>query len=236
MGEPAEHAEPIIDRDDDHAALGEALPVVHRFAARARPTARRRRSRRRPARFRVRGRPDVERQAVLAHRHRLFGIDVVELATRADCTRAPNSVASRTPSQRAIGYWRLPAQRADRRFGERNALEHADAVLGRAADGAGRRANDLRIVNRAHGDTRLSENKQPAKRPRSVIAEMIMREILAGSCTARNRRASQRKMQDRDEIERRRAYKATSAAGERRRAPGNSRSRRRPRSVQGPAR
>ena len=69
MREIAEHAEPIVDRHDDDAARRELRAVVERLLARAAPSARRRGSRRTPARLlRIRRRPDVQRQAILADR------------------------------------------------------------------------------------------------------------------------------------------------------------------------
>src|SRR3546814_2125581 len=75
MRQIAEHAEAIVDRHADHALFGELRTVVHRLASRSgteRAAVDPHDDRRG---FGVLGRPDVERQAILAHRRIVFCID-----------------------------------------------------------------------------------------------------------------------------------------------------------------
>ncbi|MCY1175444.1 hypothetical protein D9M73_156830 [compost metagenome] len=75
MGQPAEHAQPIVDRHDDHPALGKTLAVIHRVTARSAHQRAAVDPEKHRCLIRLGGRPDVERQAILAHRHRIAAID-----------------------------------------------------------------------------------------------------------------------------------------------------------------
>src|SRR3546814_7152264 len=74
MREPAERAEPVVDRHHHNAAFGQRAAVIDRIAAR--PAGQRAAVDPHEHRriLRILRRPDVERQAVLAHRRQVPGI------------------------------------------------------------------------------------------------------------------------------------------------------------------
>ena len=136
MHQEAERAHAIVDGHDHDAALGHFRAVVQAVAARTaaeraavNPEEHRRL-------VRLGGRPDVERQAVLAGRRQLPEIDAVRLALGLNADRAELRGVARSLPFRS-GQRRLPAQRADRRLRVRNALEHVHVADGLALQLAG---------------------------------------------------------------------------------------------------
>ena len=172
MREIAEHAEAIVDRDDDHAALGEARAVVQRLAAGARderaavdPDEHRRLAR-------LGGRPDVERQAVLAHRRQIPGVDAARPAAWA--ARTPGRTASprACPSIAGAGSGGFQRSGADRRQRVRNALEARERADGLAPQRAGRRIDDgRRVGGRRQATDSTRHDAAPATRIEHAITD-----------------------------------------------------------------
>ncbi len=135
MREPAEDAEPVIDRHEDNAAPRKFAAVVHRAGARSelqRAAVDPDDHRRAVGAF---GRPDIERQAILAHRTRRLEIDARGRIGRLDAVGAEGTrFANTLPFFRRRG--RAPAAFADRRRGIGDAAKDAQPVLADARDAA----------------------------------------------------------------------------------------------------
>src|SRR5690348_5435152 len=124
MREPAQHAQAIVDADDNHAVSCEPAAVIKRLSARASyqcssiyPEKDRRI-------MRIFGRPDVEREAIFAHGHRVSRVDIGELWLWLEASWTEiGGVSDAVPSRHVGG--RFPAQRAYRRCCKRDAFEDA---------------------------------------------------------------------------------------------------------------
>ena len=139
MREKAQRAEAVVDRDEDLALLDERNALIQRLVAEAalEAAAVDPEMHRQVLARRVRRRPDVQVQAVLALR-------VVQKRVHAD---EPAVLDAHVAERRAIAHARpgrgrlrrAPAQRAHRRRRVGNAAEHRDAVLLHAGNRAARR-------------------------------------------------------------------------------------------------
>ncbi len=163
MSQIAQHAQAVVDRYDDDPPPGHGRPVVHAFAAGARDQGAAVDPDQDRGLLDLRGRPDVQRQAVLAHRHGRFGVDAARARPRLNAGRTElGRVADALPGRSFDG--RPPAARPHRRRGVGHALEDLEAVLRHAAQRAGRRADDGLIGpggNRRHRQDRDGQGDKP---------------------------------------------------------------------------
>ena len=141
MGKPSEHAEPIGDHDDHHSLAGQAGAVVGGVGRRTLAVAATVEEDHHGALVELGGspRPDVQIQAVLAHRRRAGVEERGEV--RADVLHArrreAGGLAGAGPTPHRLG--RLPAQNAERRrrIGDRLEDAHRRRRLLIGAHGAG---------------------------------------------------------------------------------------------------
>lgn len=155
VGEIAEDAKPVVDRHHHDAFGGETRTVIEGLAAGSRdqraavdPDDDRRR-------LSVSGRPDVQRQAVLAGASKVGGIDRLRPRRRLDAGGAEGArVAKACPPRRRRR--RPPAARPHRRRGIGQPLEGEDAVERHAGQIPGGRLEDgaLALRVRRGGDRR----------------------------------------------------------------------------------
>ncbi len=128
MREIAEDPETIIDRYDDHTALGELGAVVHRLAARTG----RERAAMNPDHHRCVAdallRPDIEEQAVFAQRAEIPGIDAAGACRGLDARRPELGRIAHPVPHRHLD-WRLPPRGANGRLRIRQAFEHLHRVV-----------------------------------------------------------------------------------------------------------
>ena len=171
MGEPAEHAEPVVDRDDHHAAFGKLVPIVQGVEA-GPDSARRHRSRRRPARFASRG-----GQMLSVRQSSLIGIgsggDRCSTAAVGAGSRRGRTLSRRAllPSARAAPA--APAQRADGRLAKGIALNTRMSAIGGATHGAGGRIDysDRGRRSGGMGDVQGGEHeRRDSRRARATAA------------------------------------------------------------------
>ena len=132
-------------RDHDDALAGKLCAVVERVPARPRsecaavyPEKDRRFARSRRS-------PDIQRQAVLAHRHWNPGVDARCPGFRAGSMRDRIRLLSLTPAHRGIGLGGFQRARAHRRQRIRDALENAQIAFHLPFDRAGWRLNDRTV-------------------------------------------------------------------------------------------
>ena len=130
MRQEAEQAKPIVDGDQHHAGAGQGFAVVQRHAASALDEA----AAVNPHHHRHFGvacasrRPDVQIQAVFALRDRPLGVEALRRGRLHAGLGKRRGVAF--PLPRRGGRGRLPAQLADRRRREGDALERHHGVVG----------------------------------------------------------------------------------------------------------
>ena len=203
MGEEAQHADAIVDRHHDHAALGQPRAVEGRTRGRAYleaaavdPHHDRQRA------LGVDRRPDVQGEAILAHRQIAAGIFEVDRLGRGAGLQALRAElrggAHALPRRHRLR--RLPAQVAERWRGEGNAEIGADMGVGRpfARDGAAidldRAAFDASLRPRA-GACRKGDQQRCQETEHHTVHGFLLSVVssltdqAASFCTTPSRRA-----------------------------------------------
>ena len=143
VGEEAEHAEAIVDRDHHDALASESRAVVPGRSAAAGSEAATvdPHHDRAPLADPFGARPDVEEKAVLAALDRRPAVEGLRVALWLPAVLGERARVE-LPDPRLDGLWRSPAQVCDRRLGVGNALERKDALRIRGSDTAHRSVDD----------------------------------------------------------------------------------------------
>ncbi len=141
MRKPAEDTQSIVDRNNNDALISEPRAVIERLPARP--------SNQRAAVYpeedwrvaRVSGSPDIQRQAILAHRHRIASVDVRELRFGLQaCGPELSRFSDAFPARHRTG--RAPSRRADGRQHIWDALEDMQFAFDQSLYLAGRRVHN----------------------------------------------------------------------------------------------
>ena len=144
MRQPAEDTQPKVDRDHDDALAGKLCAVIQGVPARTRSKSASVYPEKDRRIARIGGSPDIQRQAVLAHRHRNPGVDALARVLRLEaCGSEFGRFFDAGPPRHRAG--RFPAARADRGQRIRDAFENAQIAFHLPLDRAGRRLNDRTV-------------------------------------------------------------------------------------------
>ena len=145
MRQPAEDTEAKVERDHDDALVGKLCAVIQSVPARTRSKSASVYPEKDRRIARIGGSPDIQRQAVLAHRNRNPGVDALARVFRLEaCGSEFGCLFDAGPTRHRAG--RSPATRADRRQRVRDALENAQTAFHLPLDRAGRRLNDRTVL------------------------------------------------------------------------------------------